>query len=169
MRTTLTITQVRPIKKMFIIEEGDYAAFEHIFIEIQDEIDSIFNLIFVNDSDLWSETNFEFVKRNDPDMILNYSKAEEDKLSNHFRIEAIKVTADYKISRLGTLLSSFTKQPDILKNYTFRDKKEKCFTASAIKNNSLSLTACINYGMLTKAERKNMNSFIFKYIYEIIT
>ena len=61
MRTEYISTRIRPIKKLFIIELNDYDSFAKIFTEIQDEIDIIQNLIFVNYDELWTQSNKDFI------------------------------------------------------------------------------------------------------------
>lgn len=55
MRTEYIKTKVRPIKRMFVIEPTDTESFIRLFTSIQKDIDIIYNLIFINDSDLWTD------------------------------------------------------------------------------------------------------------------
>jgi hypothetical protein len=164
MRTEYISTKVRPIKKLFIIEHDDYESFAKLFKEIQDEIDIIQNLIFVNDTDLWSQPNKEFIKRSDPDIILNLSKLDDEKLSLHFGVFSVKpITDHYKIGRFGTNLFSFTKLPTIIER--FSSKKDIDFvvlSASKLENTAESLLACINYGLFQKETKIHLPLTIFK-------
>ena len=164
MRTEYISTKIRPIKKLFIIEHDDYASFEKLFTEIQDEIDIIQNLIFINDTNLWSQPNKEFIKRSDPDIILNLSKLDDEKLSIHFGIFSVKpITDHYKIARFGTNLFSFTKLPSIVGRFTHkRDVDFNVLSASKIENTSESLLACINYGLFQNETKKHLSLTIFK-------
>jgi len=164
MRTEYISTRIRPIKKLFIIELNDYDSFAKIFTEIQDEIDIIQNLIFVNDDELWTQSNKDFIKRSDPDIILNLSKLDDDKLSIHFGISSVKpVTDQYKIGRFGTNLFSFLRRPDYLdKIGSDKDESINVFSASKLANDEESLFACINYGLFQKEIEPLLPITIFK-------
>ncbi|MBE2188886.1 MAG: hypothetical protein IAE98_05405 [Candidatus Kapabacteria bacterium] len=164
MRTEFIKTKVRPIKKLFIIETNDYDAFAKLFSEIQDEIDVIQNLIFVNDSDLWSPPNKEFVKRSDPDIILNLSNLDDNKLSIHFGIFSVKPITDYfKIPRFGTNLLSFSNRPSFLDMFgSQRDEPIEVLSALELDNTSESLLSCLNYGLAPKTLKKRLGLSIFK-------
>lgn len=57
MRSEFIQTSIRPIKKLFIIDDFNYISFENIFLKIKNEIDIIQNLLFVNNNELWSQAN----------------------------------------------------------------------------------------------------------------
>lgn len=164
MRTEFIKSKVRPIKKLFVIESNDYEAFEKLFNETQGEIDVIQNLIFVNDFDLWTEPTKEFVKRSDPDIILNLSKLDDDKLSLHFGIFSVKPVDDYfKIPRFGTNLISFFNRPSFLDMFgSNKDKPFDVFSATELTNTAESLLTCINYGLFPKTLKKSLGLSIFK-------
>ncbi|TZF92221.1 hypothetical protein FW781_22140 [Chryseobacterium panacisoli] len=164
MRTDYILTKVRPIKKMFIVENNDYEAFEKLFLEIQDEIDVIQNLIFVNDDDLWTQTSRDFIKRSDPDIILNLSTLDDNKLSMHFGIFSVKpITDHYKISRFGTNLFSFTKLPTIIKRFNKEEDLEfTVLSGSKLENTPESLLACVNYGLFENKTKEQLPLTIFK-------
>lgn len=164
MRTEYIQTKVRPIKKLFIIEADDYNSFSKIFLELQKEIDSINNLIFVNNQNLFSSVNKDFIKRNDPDIILNLSTLEDDKLSEFFGIISVKpVTDQFKIARFGTTLNSFTQMPSTLNKF-FKDTDDNLtvLTSSKLANNELSLFASVNYGLLSKDILEHLELSIFQ-------
>lgn len=168
MRSDYILTKVRPIKKMFIIENNDYEAFERLFLEIQDEIDIIQNLIFVNDDDLWSQTNRDFVRRSDPDIILNLSVLDDNQLSLHFGIFSVKPITDfYNIGRYGTNLYSFLKLPSVIKRFNKEEDIEFAVSAaSKLDNTPESLLACINYGLLDTKTKELLSLSIFKNLKE---
>jgi len=164
MRTELIQTKVRPIKKLFVIESNDYDSFAKLFIEIQDEIDTIQNLIFVNDPDLWTQATKDFIKRSDPDIILNMSNVDDHKLSIHFGIFSVKpITDHFKISRFGTNLFSFSKLPSILERFSNSKNDEiSALSASNLSNTAKSLLSCVNYGLAPKEINKNLGLSVFK-------
>ncbi|MCB9191198.1 MAG: hypothetical protein H6602_06010 [Flavobacteriales bacterium] len=164
MRVEHIFTKVRPIKKMFVIEPSDYKAFSKIFKDIQSEVDSIHNLVFVNDDDLWSQVNTDFIKRCDPDIILNMSTLSNDVLSHHFGILTEDPAQEmFKIVRFGTSLMTFTRTPKPLRKFGFRKKsKIDVLTAQGIANTPESLFDCINFGWLTKDTQEHLSLSIFK-------
>ena len=48
-------TKIRPIKKMFVIDQNDHDSFNQLFIKIQEDVDIVYNLFFVNDDYLWTD------------------------------------------------------------------------------------------------------------------
>jgi len=164
MRTEYIQTKVRPIKKLYIIEPDDYDSFSKIFLQLQDEIDSINNLIFVNNERLFTTVNREFVKRSDPDIILNFSLLKDDKLSSFFDIFSVNpVTKKYITGRLGSAFFSFTRLPEVLSKYIMNDNTPShILSGDKLENNDNSLFACLNYGLLPKEENKLLRISIFK-------
>ncbi len=149
MRSEFIQTSIRPIKKLFIIEEQDYTSFENIFLKIKNEIDIIQNLLFINNDELWTQSNKDFIKRNDPDIILNLSQIDNEKLSNHFGITSVTPDQDkYKIGRFGTNIYAFTRKPSYY-NVLVDNHNEpiKILSAKNLTNTPLSLMSCINYGL----------------------
>lgn len=149
MRSEFIQTSIRPIKKLFIIEEQDYTSFENIFLKIKNEIDIIQNLLFINNDELWTQSNKDFIKRNDPDIILNLSQVDNEKLSNHFGITSVTPDEDkYKIGRFGTNIYAFTRKPSYY-NVLVDNHNEpiKILSTKNLTNTPLSLVSCINYGL----------------------
>lgn len=166
MRTDLIQTKVRPIKKIFIIENNDYESFAKIFTEIQNEIDIIQNLLFINDDELWSQPNKDFVKRSDPDIILNLSYLDDETLSTHFGISSFRPTEpQFEIGRFGTNLSGFVKHPNFFNKLGIdKDKVFHVLSANKLENTAESLLACINYGLFSDDIKKSLGLSIFKNI-----
>jgi hypothetical protein len=164
MRTEYITTKVRPIKKLFIIEQGDYASFAKLFLEIQDEIDAIQNLIFVNDNELWSQSNKDFIKRSDPDIIINLSKLDDNDLSIYFGIFSVNpITDNFEILRFGTNLFSFTRLPtSFVKYWNDKNKNIVILSATKLDDTAESLFACLNYGLIEEKTQEHLLSSIFK-------
>jgi DNA-directed RNA polymerase subunit RPC12/RpoP len=163
-RTETVITKIRPIKKMFVIEPDNYDSFKHLFLKIQEDVDIISNILFVNDDYLWSDSAYDFVSRSDPDIIINLSSLEDDNLSSHFRIFTVKPFTDqYKIERFCTDLISFQNKPRIFDNFDFDDNEEICvFSASNFENTPESLFICINYGFAEDTFLEGIEFSLFK-------
>jgi len=154
MRTEFITSRVRPIKKLFVIEPNDYQAFEILFKAIQEEIDVIQNLIFINDEDLWAEVTKEFVKRSDPDVILNLSELDDDKLSLHFGIISIRpIGNSLNIQKFCTHLVSFTNRPPYFDLFGMNKEEDLVvLSAKKLENTPEALLSCINYGLYPKIE-----------------
>jgi hypothetical protein len=162
MRTEFIQTKIRPIKKMFIIESGDYPTFFNIFKEIQNEIDATHNLFFQNNDSLWSDTNKEFVKRHDPDVILNFTQLDNEKISKHFDIWSITPdTNEYRVSMFGTKLFSFTNFPLLAEKYK-RGLNFKVYASENLEQNPFSMLNSINYGFVDERKKLNLKLTIFK-------
>lgn len=149
MRSEFIQTSIRPIKKLFIIDEQDYTSFENIFLKIKNEIDIIQNLLFINNDELWTQSNKDFIKRNDPDIILNLSRIDNEKLSNHFGITSVTPDQNkYKIGRFGSNIYAFTRKPSYY-NVLVDNHNEpiKILSAKNLTNTPLSLMSCVNYGL----------------------
>ena len=167
MKTTFISSQVRPIKKLFVIDIDGFAAFERILKDIQTDVDVAQNLLMVNDEDLWSEPTKEFIKRSDPDIILNLSSLSDHKLSMHFDIfSMVPEKQGYDIRRYVTALMSFTRKPAYL-DFFGADLTEEILLLSGKKfsNDAFSMLCCINYGLFEEEEQSNLNLSIFKTIH----
>jgi DNA-directed RNA polymerase subunit RPC12/RpoP len=163
-RVETIITKIRPIKKMFVIDLDNYNTFSQLFLKIQEDVDIINNLLFVNDDYLWSDSAYDFVERSDPDIILNLSSLEDEKLSSHFRTFTVKpVTDQYKIERFCTQLLFFQNKPRIFDNFDFAENEEiNAFSAVKLEYTPVSLFICINYGLAEEKFLEEMELSIFK-------
>lgn len=162
MRTEFIQTKVRPIKKLFILDELDIESFIRVLREISDEIDSAHNLILINHADLFSKVNKEFVKRHDPDIILNLSEIGNEILSNNFESFTVKPVNDtFKIGRFGADLFSFTTLPLLVEKFN-EGLHEKVWAADIIENSPLSLMKSVNFGLVESKEKLNLGLTIFK-------
>lgn len=83
MYNSFVTTKVRPIRKLFIIED-DHEISLSIFMSLMQDIDGILNLILKNDNSLLSEINKTLVDSYDPDVVLNYSNLEDETISEFF-------------------------------------------------------------------------------------
>ncbi len=84
-RTGTIITKIRPIKKLCIIEEGDSEKLIQIIKAYSMEITGILNLILINNEKLYSSNTIDFIRRHDPDIIVNYSFCDNNKLKQLFK------------------------------------------------------------------------------------
>lgn len=151
---------------MFVIDAGDFASFERVFRDIQMDVDVAQNLIFINDDELWSEPTKEFVKRSDPDIILNLSSQPEDTLSRFFDIYCLEPEkVGYDIRRYVTALMSFTRKPAYLDFFGAELNKEiLLLSGKEFSRDAFSMLSCINYGLFEDVNEANLGLSIFKTI-----
>lgn len=81
-------TRVRPIKKVCIIENDLTQLFE-VIKNYTEDVGGFFNLILINDESLFRQNTIDFVKSHDPDLILNYSACDSEKLKEIFKTKVI--------------------------------------------------------------------------------
>jgi len=162
MRTAFVQTKVRPIKKLFVLNENDIETFIIVMKSICDEVDLICNLILTDDELLWTEITQEFVKRHDPDIILNLSNLNNLDLAKHFEVVAVTPdTEQWKIGRFGTNLFGFSNMPSIAQRFG-ASIPNQVFAASSLENNSRSLFDTINFGLVENIADLHMEASIFE-------
>lgn len=149
---------------MFIIEPSNYEFFSEVFLKIQGDIDIINNLLFINDGYLWSDSAYNFVQRSDPDIILNLSSLDDEKLAAHFRKITVKPFTDqYKIERFCTQLISFQNKPIIFDNFEVDLNEDiRVLSANKMENTPESLFSCINYGFAEGDFLEHIELSVFK-------
>ena len=118
MQENFAITKVRPIRKVFIINENDFFTFNMIINHLMSEIDGIYNLIFESFSMIFESNIKEFVNRFDPDIVINYSTLDDIALAKNFKTEVHSAyKSDFNLFRYGSPLYTFTGLPYLLKKY----------------------------------------------------
>jgi hypothetical protein len=166
MSSQFITTKVRPVQKLFIIEQHDIKAFLRIFSVLQNDIDAPFNPILVNDEDLWTECTQAFVMRSNPDIILNLSQADDDRLSRHFEVFSIKpVTDQYKMERFICPLSSFTRLPAFVEKLNKEESlpgEYQLYSATKLEETPESLFVAINFGYFDENLPETLGISIFK-------
>lgn len=84
-RNGTIITKIRPIKKLCIIEDNDLDRLIQIIKSYSMEVTGILNLILINNEKLYYSNTIDFIDRYDPDIIVNYSSCNNDKLRSLFK------------------------------------------------------------------------------------
>ncbi len=152
MINSFVTTKIRPIRKLFIINNGDKNSFDCIFESLMQEIDGIFNIILHSNNQLFSPENIEFVNRFDPDIIINHSDLDNKLLSSKFNtIAYLYDSSEHITNRFGSPLFSFTGTPYL----ATKDPSlipDKVFATSKLENSSDSLFFALNYGVLNKKD-----------------
>jgi len=162
MRTEFVQTKVRPIKKLFILEENDLESFKIVMKSICSEVDHICNLILTNNELLWTESTQEFVKRHDPDIILNLSNLANSKLAKHFEtFSATPNTEQWKIGRFGTHLMGFSNMPSIAQRFG-ASIPNRVFAANRLEDTASSLFGTINFGLVENVADLHLEASIFE-------
>jgi len=117
------VSTVRPIKKLSIIEE-DFTLFLKIVQDYTEELGGFYNLILLNDDSLFSQNTIEFVNAHDPDLIINYSKCENEKLVKIFKTKVLDgKDQNFKYIAVKTNLGIFDNVPENIISF-FNDMKE---------------------------------------------
>ncbi|KTD05814.1 hypothetical protein Lgra_2591 [Legionella gratiana] len=162
MKMELITSKIRPIRKLFIIDTDSTLHFETIVEELSDEIDGFKNIFLLNDKEIWSSINIEFVKRHDPDFIINFSNLEDALIKDHFEIETVNAKTDnFKLSKYGTKIRTFTTKPFLL-NKSDEFLPKEIFYSSQLGWEPLSLMASINFGYKKDKEDLDLSCSIFK-------
>jgi hypothetical protein len=149
-RTAYITTKVRPIRKLFVIEPNDFDSFEKVIKDISHDIEMIFNIFFENNNELFSETNREFVKRQNIDIIFNLSEQDNNKIEEYFSIECLTPNSDMtKIGRYVTDLHFISNTPSLIHKYSEISNDNALFFADKYnKDDAFSMISCVNFGLL---------------------
>ncbi|MDK9359034.1 hypothetical protein QQF54_08480 [Lelliottia sp. V106_10] len=145
-------TKVRPIRKIFVIEENDSESFFLIYKLLMNEIDGVNNLIFPNNDSIMHPICLEFVNRFDPDVLINFSRRDAKFLSDLFNVKAHESSEKYlNIHRFGSQLQAFTGKPFLVAKYPELVPK-KVYSTSKIDGTPKSMFHALNYGMISKKD-----------------
>jgi hypothetical protein len=111
------MTLVRPIRKLFVIEDGDLSTFVKLVDYCSEDLNGIRTLILLNDERLFSESTVALVTTHDPDVILNYSKASNESLYERYRTKVIRPThGPRELQPYRTHLATVQQYPAVLRN-----------------------------------------------------
>lgn len=151
---------------MFILEPSDFDSFSKLFLSIQKDIDSIYNLVFTNGPELWTQNTMDFVKRSDPDIILNFSELSHDQLSLHFGIKSVDPNQDiYKTERYVTDLFSFSRRPAFFDKFKINAKEVMTvISGKELGDSDLSIFIALNFGVFEKSLKSHLAFTIFEKI-----
>lgn len=149
MYNSFVTTKVRPIRKLFIIED-DHEIFLSIFMSLMQDIDGILNLILKNDNSLLSEINKALVDSYDPDVVLNYSNLEDETISEFFNaITYNSKSTNYNLLNFCSPIFTFSSTPYLAtKDPTLIPSK--VYASSNIEYTANSLFLALNFGVIDK-------------------
>ncbi len=164
MKESFAITKIRPIRKVFIINENDFCTFNIIIKHLMGEIDSIYNLIFESSQIIFEYNITEFVNRFDPDIVINYSTLDDIALAKNFKTEVHNAQKkDFNLFRYGSPLYTFTGMPYLLRKYPDLLPTE-VYSSSSTSSEPNDLFFGLNYGVVNKKDyvRLKRSQSIFK-------
>jgi hypothetical protein len=111
------MTLVRPIRKLFVIENGDLSTFQKLVEFCSEDLNGIRTLILLNDEHLFSENTVALVTTHDPDVILNYSKASDQALYERYRTKVVRTNhRPRELQPYRTHLATVQQYPTVLRN-----------------------------------------------------
>jgi hypothetical protein len=106
------VSKVRPIKKISIIED-EISTFLKIIQDYSKEIGGFYNLILLNDENLFSQNTIDFVNNHDPDLVINYSYCETEELVKKFKTKVLDgKSKNFEYNLVGTPLDIFDNIPE---------------------------------------------------------
>ncbi|WP_315708355.1 hypothetical protein [Brenneria uluponensis] len=150
MYNSFVTTKVRPIRKLFIINDNDHKIFLSIFMSLMKDIDGILNLILQSDDLLFSEINKALVNSYDPDVIINYSSLDDRIISEFFNAITYNSTSrNYDLRNFCSPVFTFSGTPYL----TTKDPTlipSKVYASSHIEFTANSLFLALNFGVVDK-------------------
>lgn len=145
-------TKIRPIRKLFIINPNDFETFFEITTVLMCEIDGINNLILQDHKETYNTTTSEFINTFDPDVIINFSDADDEFLSEFFNTETFNSSQKgFNLHKFGSPLFTFTGKPYLLSKDPLLMPKN-VFANSEINSSAKSLFHSLNYGFIGKKD-----------------
>ncbi len=155
MYNSFVTTKVRPIRKLFIIED-DHEVFLSIFMSLMQDIDGILNLILKSDDLLFSEINKALVDNYDPDVILNYSSLEDKTISEFFNaITYNSKSTNYNLLNFCSPIFTFSSTPYLAtKDPTLIPSN--VYASSNVEFTAKSLFLALNFGVIDKRNYVHM-------------
>ncbi len=140
-------TKVRPIRKLFVLDDGDLPGFLSVVKAVSTELVGLSNLILLRNGQLLSDSTAEFVGYHDPDVVVNLSSEGDADLRRRFGLPTFSVEpGDLVFRRLMTRLSMVDHVLDFLKPYWESEDREvfACFTGT---DSLEGVTYALNFGM----------------------
>ena len=161
-RIVTVTTKVRPIKKLFIIEQHDFSRLIEIIKLVSDEIDGLSNLILLNDDKLFSKNTLNFVYSHDPDVVINYSKCSFETLRQQFRIDVFDgIIDEYAIKHFSTPLRIWDTIPPSMKSWV-TDEECEVYSTFQCSDNPLDFFFTLHFGLAPEQPTERFETSIFK-------
>lgn len=152
MQNYLVTTKTRPIRKLFIINENDFATLFEVTKVLMCEIDGLNNLILQNIDSTYNNKNKALIDTFDPDVIINYSSADNLYLSDFFNTETFdSKSKHFNIHKFGSPLFTFTGKPYLV-NKDPQLIPSTVLATSKITKSPKHLFYSFNYGFIEKKD-----------------
>lgn len=161
-RLALITTAVRPIKKLFILEDGDLDRFAAIVRLCSQEIAGITNILLLNTPELFGDHVSHFVRHHDPDLILNYSSASSAELERHFQIDAYSSPTFDDVRRYAsTPVVIWDNIPSPMSRY-FESERRTVVSVIADEHDPVDLFSILHFGIVPPTFPEALETTIFK-------
>lgn len=161
-RIETVTTTVRPIRKLFVINDSDIKLFIDLIRLTSREIAGITNLILPSGPELFEENITSFIEQQDPDIIINYSTEDTTQLKRHFRIDSFSAPSLDEVQRFAsTTLETW----DNLQTFFARaltDKGPLIYSVIAKKDSDVDLFTALHYGIMNPRLSKRLKDSIFE-------
>jgi len=123
-RTETIKTKIRPLKKLCVIEDNDIDRLIQIIRAYSVEIGSILNIILINNDKLFLSNTIDFVNHHDPDIIINFSDCDDNKLRISFKTLVLNGKQEgFDLNQLATPIEILSNMPDFVKMMYERDEE----------------------------------------------
>lgn len=141
-------TKARPIKKVCIINEDDFANLLEVIKRFSSEVGGFLNLILINDAELFSPNSIEFIKYHDPDIIFNFSSCDNEDLSLNFNTYTVDGNkSDFDPNNFSMHLTHFNHLPGFPRN-EFEAHIKNIYTRLDKEPRKEDLVYYVNFGLV---------------------
>lgn len=157
-RIETILSKARPIKKLCIIDD-DFDLFCEINNTFTEEIGGFFNLILLNNDKLFSKNTIDFIKYHDPDIVINYSKCENDLLLAKFNVRIIdpKSQGNFNLNHFTIPIFVLDNIPDLVRSVFYETFNKIVVWDNQFKEPENSVNF-VNLGSLSKEAEKEIQS-----------
>ena len=169
-RNGTIITKIRPIKKLCIIEENDLDRLIQIINVYSMEVTGILNLILINNENLNLSNTIDFIQSQDPDVIINYSLCDNNKLKSLFKTLVVDgVDKKYHLDNLATDIEILDNIRDASQRMQDEDVKivKDIYTSFNTHIDPKNMVYYLNYGLVDKRLKDDLrDSFKIAFLKE---
>jgi len=168
-RNGTIITKIRPIKKLCIIEENDLDRLIQIINVYSMEVTGILNLILINNENLNHSNTIDFIQSQDPDVIINYSLCDNNKLKSLFKTLVVDgVDKKYHLDNLATDIEILDNIRDASQRMQDEDVKivKDIYTSFNTHIDPKNMVYYLNYGLVDKRLKDDLRDSFKNSIFE---
>ena len=168
-RNGTIITKIRPIKKLCIIEENDLDRLIQIINVYSMEVTGILNLILINNEKLNLSNTIDFIQSQDPDIIINYSLCDNNKLKSLFKTLVVDgEDKKYHLDYLATDIEILDNIRDASQRRQDEDVKivKDIYTSFNTHIDPNNMVYYLNYGLVDKRLKDDLRDSFKDSIFE---